>query len=308
MSTNETGASATSTPHGQESDLSHKLRTLKEALENGHMDQGTHDEIRKIILTDFAGTRTTKVSEANMSDANYYKLREERELQAWRRDYQATKRHIDAVFKLYDEEPHVAWKELQEEFIEKAKGKLLTPSQMIHGNYLLFASDKGRYAFAKTLVLYGEKRATHTHNWVVASEAGEAFIDAEGEAVSTLNFPLFPHEQKSMRSMNFALLHSGDGISGGGASLSKKTQQQEFFRQLKEEIQVPVPEIFGGGYIGLPVVDGAVDVGDAFNGLASRVSQLENRPMYQPRNGGDRRRPRQRRRRLRPRPRNVQPT
>lgn len=290
MSTNETGASA-STTH-QESDLSRKLRILAETLEQGHMDQATHDEIKKIILIDFAGTRATKAPDASISDVNYYKLREERELQAWRRDFQATKRHIDALFKAYDEDPEEAWKDLQEEFIEKAKGKLLTPSQMIHGNYLLFASDKGRYIFAKTLVLYGEKRATHTHNWVVAGEAGEGFIDAEGEAVSTLNFPLFPHDQKSMRSMNFALLHSGDGISGGGANPSKKTQQQqEFFRQLKEEVQVPVPEIFGGGYIGLPVVDGAVDVGniaDAFNGLANRVSQLENRPVYQPRNGGDR--------------------
>jgi hypothetical protein len=76
---------------------------------------------------------------------------------------------------------------------------------------------------------------------VVASEAGEAFIDAEGEAVSNLTFPLFPHKQKSMRSMNFALLH------------------------------------VKGGYIGLQVVDGAVGVGhiaDAFSGLANRVTNL----------------------------------
>ena len=230
---------------------------------------------------------TAAASGGGGSHEDYFLHKEARELEEWRRDEQKIARYMAATQRGYDEGQAEAWETLCGEYVEKASASLLSANQMLVANYLLFANEYGRYLFAKTLVLRGEKEALRVHNWTVAKGVGEPFVDAEGEAISSLNLPLFPHK-KELKALNFRLLQGvktkgkGEGEVTGGA-------RPIFFKGDGERLDVAVPEVFGGGYVPIYVVDGAVDVGsiqDAFNTLANRVNTLEKRGERGGRGGG----------------------
>ena len=111
--------------------------------------------------------------------------------------------------------------------------------------------------FAKTLVLRAEKEALRVHIWTVAKGGGEPFVDAEGEAISSLNPSLFPH-RKELKALNFRLLQ-GVKTKGKGGEVTGGVRPI-FFKGNGERLDVAVPEVFGGGYVPIYVVDGAVGI------------------------------------------------
>lgn len=259
-----------SSPSGE---LSKRLKEINDAVEADLMTKEDGVEMAAAVRREWL-TSITRAGPSEKED--YWSNKEDRELEEWRRNLQQAERRIATAYEAYDKGEAAAWEQLKKEFLSKSKGALLSPTQMIAGNYLLFANEKGRYLFSKTLITKSLPEAIRLHNWTVATEEGHEWLDTHGEKVSDLALPLFPHVNEDMAMMNLKLLNSE--IKGGGIG-------SPFFGGDKiEETTIVIPEIYGGGTCTLPVVNGAVDVGDiqtAFNQILARVQNLERRPSTQ---------------------------
>lgn len=281
----------TATPHPlptpTASEFHGKLQAVAEALRLGILTAEEAAEDRKRIRE--AYTTGASAASTKFHEGEYARSKEERDLEPWRRTQQQVRKQTSAILRAFDADETTARDSLRKDFIRLSIGDMLSSGQMVTANYLLFADERERHLFAHNLITRGEKVAIQAHNWLVAECCGETYVDADGDAIAELQYPLFPN-QGDLKTLNYGLIahvRAGMGVEGGGPQTEKRGPPTQFRKDA--EAQVPVPDIFGGGYIGLPVVDGAVDVGniaDAFNRLAGRVSLLEARKPQAPRRGG----------------------
>lgn len=112
------------------------------------------------------------------------------------------------------------WETLRSTFINSAKNGLLTPTEVIAGQYLLFNngdSEFARFSLASLLLMVPADQRVSVHNWTVAALMPAAIKQANGFAIERLSAagtPIFPPDPE-LTALN-AKLFTEEGIRGGG--------------------------------------------------------------------------------------------
>ena len=108
-----------------------------------------------------------------------------------------------------------AFQDLTEEFESQAKSGLLTPVEVLLGQYALYCKDVnfGRFAMMSLILRVPASSRIEVHNWQLAQDLPVATKEAYGTNISKLTFPLFPPTSNTLTAFNTKLLN--EGIEGG---------------------------------------------------------------------------------------------
>jgi hypothetical protein len=186
----------------------------------------------------------------------YFAAQEARTLQPWRATREQFRREVAAYAK-------IGKTERIDMFVDMAKSAMLSADEVLTATYTLFGSEDD-LAFYSTILLRRRGRdRIASHNWYVAEQLGEAFIDQHGSVLSTLAHPLFPADH-GCQVLNIRLLYEAARQPvGAGAGQRRST----LFRD--------DDDVTGAGYLPVqPAGDGqgwVVDVG----GIEAAFTQLQ---------------------------------
>ena len=276
--------------------LAKKLQELKEAFEGKLLSDDEHKAQRDILLKTFVAEGPSVNGASDLT--KFLERKDLRERHAWKRSQETARDVIlraSAAFSVAD-----AFGTLGEQFRSRAEAGLLGAMEVMLASYALFASDpeSGRFLLAYLLVHVPEKQRLQVHNWNVANDMPESWVEANGDGIANLQLPLFP---RSCVVLNEKVLAIGAGLlSGGGQqvdsifrpsttlwSLEQKPKQKKALEAKHHEV------LLGGGYAVQVDANGMVELSvieNAFNELSSRLALVERArappPQYNKR-GGD---------------------
>lgn len=245
------------------------LVNVKKMYDAGLLSEAEHKKLKDDILN-----VTARIpEEKDEALADYLSGESKKRHQKWRVPYEE--------FTLFEK----GWMaearaKKQETFRNLAREGLISPMEVMIGTYVLFGKDKDITFLQSLLVNVSDSKRIQYHNWYVAREWGEAFLQQHGLAITELTTPLFPNDD-AFGPQNVRIFRQHESVEGGG---EKSTERVVAFgttisptAQPTATPQSTTKTIFAGGYP-IQVVDGYVDVGvveDAISWLQTRVTDLE---------------------------------
>lgn len=85
-----------------------------------------------------------------------------------------------------------SWEEVTHTFASQAKNQMLTTSEVLAGQYIIFGDASTHKIYVTLITTKKGQDRIRAHNWFVAEKKGEAFIRQHGAVIQDLEYPLFP--------------------------------------------------------------------------------------------------------------------
>jgi hypothetical protein len=221
-----------------------------------------------ILLVLTRNTQETAAKGDQPALEKYFTRRDESRLFPWKVGEQRALLQAKHAEKSFGEAD--GWTKLRASFVAAAKAGLLTPLEVVVGQYIGFASNEeyGRFALLHLLLHVPAHQRLHVHNWSVAQMLPEALKEANGAIIEQLTVPLFPPIEQ-LQQLNTKLMAEATQITGitGGGSVTHLYAQRD-------------PDIWGGGYLPIIQRDGATmlettALEESLLNLHQRLQQLQ---------------------------------
>lgn len=77
-------------------------------------------------------------------------------------------------------------------FLDLAKSSMLSPEHVRFGTYVLYGTGDGRDVLSGLLLRFHGVQLIQAHNWYVAGQQEETFMQIHGSALARMHWPLSP--------------------------------------------------------------------------------------------------------------------
>jgi hypothetical protein len=164
-------------------------------------------------------TGEAKGQAASVTD--YFRARDERSIFPWKIDEQRALLQWARVAEEFADAN--AFDLLRNEFTAQAKASMLSPLEVLLGQYCLFSKDTefGIFSLMSLILRIPPAQRVACHNWQLAQLMPKATKEAHGTAIAALHVPLFPPACDSLAAFNTKMLTATDATVIGGASATE---------------------------------------------------------------------------------------
>jgi len=206
--------------------------------------------------------------------AEFLRRAEERTVEPWRVQADKLERVLTVI---RQQSPAQQLADIKQLASDVARNGGISKEDAITLMYLLYANEEGRLFLAHLILQKSERERVQLHNWFVAKHAGNAFTEANGERLASLELPLFPPE---FTAINTRLLASVGTQGGGNTAIGRSIYREKPLRVGLEggDCYLPVqvaPD--GTQYVDASAIE------SAFYSLKHQVTDRANRRALPPR-------------------------
>ena len=158
----------------------------------------------------------------------YFSSRDEREAFPWKRDEKRALLQVERMQEAVADRSASA--DIEKEFVRAAKNSLLSPAEVLTGQYLIFGdATDGPLSLLHLLLRVPANQRIAVHNWSLAQMMPKATKEAYGNEIAKLTVPLFPPKSDELAALNIKLLSSVcDSMVATGGGNTKHAQQALF--------------------------------------------------------------------------------
>jgi hypothetical protein len=198
----------------------------------------------------------------------YLTQRDERQICPWMAEEKRALLHLQRMEEAV--RTPSAGQDLQDDFVRSARAGILTPTEVLVGQYLIFGDGVlGPRQLMHMLLRIPADHRVKVHNWMLAQAMPRAMKDSYGEVIARLELPLFPPLAPDLQALNTKLLTANKALEGGSISGKKGAH---LFSVPHNDV-----ELLGGGSLPLFTKDGAthLETGPLEDALGALSNQLQ---------------------------------
>jgi hypothetical protein len=250
-----------------------------------HLNMDLSDRAKVLLLMDQARSARPP---ADSSLASYFKERDEKTFFPWKVQEQHALPQWERVTDEYKKGD--AFDILRAEFVAQARAAMLSPLEVLLGQYCLFSYDHqfAMFSLMSLILRIPQAHRISCHNWQLAQSMSKATKEAYGASIATLQVPLFPPTCESLNAFNTKMLTTAlpaNEPSGGSASSLRPRADlwNDLFSDKSGDGPFRRPDVLGAGtlpFVAIPDGRQALDTTElesALDFISRQVKDLASK-------------------------------